>query len=95
MSSSCSSAILSQNSRDAILSHNLRNTTCLTLIRATTQGIRSKSQLKEHQQADLRDIPKPCRPHTSKSKQNTHPASALSPGASLESPGEMCFQTAW
>ncbi|QCD86584.1 hypothetical protein DEO72_LG3g1108 [Vigna unguiculata] len=45
--SSCSSAIPSHNSRDAILSHNSRNTTCLTPIpshnsrdtfRATTQG---------------------------------------------------------
>ncbi|QCE04046.1 hypothetical protein DEO72_LG8g2079 [Vigna unguiculata] len=31
-SSSCSSAILSHNSRDAILSHNPRNATCLTTI---------------------------------------------------------------
>ncbi|QCE11375.1 hypothetical protein DEO72_LG10g2608 [Vigna unguiculata] len=61
-SSSCSFAIPSQNSRDVILSHNSRNTTCLTLIlshnsrdtfRATTQGIRFEPQLKEHQQADL------------------------------------------
>ena len=45
--SSCSSAIPSHNSRDVILSHNSRNTTCLTPIlshnsgdtfRATTQG---------------------------------------------------------
>jgi len=46
-SSSCSSAISSHNSRDAILSHNSRNDTCSTPIpshnsrdtfRATTQG---------------------------------------------------------
>jgi len=46
-SSSCSSAILSHNSRDVILGHNSRNATCLTLIpihnskdtfRGTTQG---------------------------------------------------------
>jgi len=65
--SSCSSAIPSHNSRDVILSHNSRNATCLTSIsshnsrdtfRATTQGIRSEPQLKEHQQADLRDFTK-------------------------------------
>ncbi|QCE03995.1 hypothetical protein DEO72_LG8g2027 [Vigna unguiculata] len=53
-SSSCSSAIPSHNSRDAILNHNSRNVTCLTPIpshnskdtfRATTQGT--------FQQADL------------------------------------------
>jgi len=57
-SSSCSSAILSHNSRDAILSHNSRNATCLTSIPshnsrdtfgATTQGTPASRPLKYHQ----------------------------------------------
>jgi len=60
--SSCSSAIPSHNSRDVILSHNSRNTTCLTPIlshnsrdtfRATTQGTLAIPPLKHYQ--------KPCR----------------------------------
>jgi len=55
--SSCSSAIPSHNSRDAIPSHKSRNTTCLTPIpshnsrdtfRATTQGTPAISPLRHH-----------------------------------------------
>jgi len=56
-SSSCSSAIPSHNSRDAILSHNPRNATCLTPILslnsrdtfwATTQGTPASQPLRYH-----------------------------------------------
>jgi len=57
-SSSCSSAILSHNSRDVIPSHNSRNATCLTpilshnsrdMFLATTKGTPASRPLKYHQ----------------------------------------------
>jgi len=73
----------SHNSRDVILSHNLRNVTCLTLIPshnsrdifwATNQGTSNKPIFKVS--------PKYCRPHTSIA--NKAFASASSPCAALE-----------
>jgi len=67
---SCSSAILSHNSRDVILSHNSRNDTCLTLIPshnsrnmfwATTQGTPVSQTSRHHK--NLVD-------HAHQSKQN-------------------------
>ncbi|QCE15012.1 hypothetical protein DEO72_LG11g2020 [Vigna unguiculata] len=70
--SSCSSAIRSHNSRDAISSHNSRNTTCLTpflshnsrdTFRATTQGTPTSRPLR---------YPRSLVDHAHHSKHNTN-----------------------
>jgi len=58
------------------------------------KGYRYEPQLKEHSSKYLfKELLKPCRPHTYKA--NKYVASALSPSATLESPGETQFQTTW
>ena len=93
-SSSCSSAIPRHNSRDTILSHNLRNDTCLTSIpshnsrdtfRDTTQGTPVSRPSRYHQ--NLVD-------HAHPKHANTSLASALLPGTAFEPPNDIRFQTA-
>jgi len=80
-SSSCSSAILSHNSRGVISNHNSRNTTCLTPIPshnsrdmfwATTQGTLASRPLR---------YPRSLVDHAHPSKQKPKSATAISPDA--------------
>jgi len=86
-SSSCSSAIPIHNSKDVISSHNSRNATCLTPTPSHNSRITSKSTFEIS--------PKFCRSRISKASKNIPSASAISPGAALNPPGETRFQTAW
>ena len=92
---SCSSAILSHNSRDVISSHNSRNATCLTPIpshnsrdtfRAITQGTSTSRPSRYHR--SLVD-------HAPQCKKKHNSTVAISPDATLEVLGEPCFQAAW
>ena len=92
--SSYSSAILSHNARDVIPSHNSRNATCFPLSEPQLKGYYSVPQLKEHSNKSLfKVLVKPCRPHTSQSKQITSHAFTLSLGVTTEPPSKIQLQT--
>ena len=93
--SSCSSAIPSHNSRDAILSHNSRNATYFpsipshnlrdTVLSRNSRNTPTRQSLRYHQ----------CLVnHTHPKQQVTSPNSALLPSAALELLGEIELQTA-
>ena len=93
-SSSCSSVILSHNSRDAIPIHNSMNAKCLTPIsshnsrdtfRATTQGTPASLPLRSH----------PSLVDHAHQKQSQHFCFTVSLGAAHKVPGASCFQTVW
>jgi len=86
-SSSCSSAILSHNSRDVIPSHNSRNATCLTPIPshnlgdmfwATTQGTLASRPSRYHQSLIDHTYPKHA----------IHKSGLCIPGAATEPPSK-------
>jgi len=92
---SCSSAIPSHNSKDAISSHNSRKATCLPTIPSHNSSdiVLSHDSRNTLASRSLRYHRKPCRPNTTKACK--HYALALSLGAALELPGEIQLQTAW